>query len=52
MDTANLISNLGGIFGLFLGTSFLSFVEILELIFELILFLSKCNNTSMQQPSV
>lgn len=52
IDIANLISNLGGIFGLFLGTSFLSFVEILELIFELILFLSKCNNTSMQQPTV
>ena len=35
------ISNIGGIFGLFLGISFLSFVEILELIFECILICLK-----------
>ena len=32
----DLISNIGGIFGLFIGISLLSFIEIFELIFNLI----------------
>jgi len=47
MNIASLISNLGGICGLFLGTSFLSFVEIFELIFEFILFFK--NNCKKNQ---
>jgi len=37
----NLISNIGGTSGLFLGISFLSFIEIVEIIFEIICFLTK-----------
>ena len=42
-ETFNLISNIGGTLGLFIGISFLSFIEILELIFEVfaILFSNK-----------
>jgi hypothetical protein len=32
----DLVSNIGGIFGLFLGLSFFTFVEIIEIIFELL----------------
>ena len=32
----NFISNIGGILGLFLGISFLSFIEILEMFLEVI----------------
>ena len=35
----DLVPNIGGILGLFVGTSFLSFVEIIELIIELIYIL-------------
>ena len=35
----NLISSIGGILGLFLGISFLSFIEIFEIIFEIIYYL-------------
>jgi len=35
-ETFNFISNMGGILGLFLGISFLSFVEILEILIEYI----------------
>jgi len=35
----NFVSNIGGILGLFLGISFLSFIEILEVIYEIILYL-------------
>ena len=34
MDIIDLIANIGGLFGLFLGASFLSFIEIFELLFE------------------
>ena len=37
--TFNLISNIGGILGLFLGISFLSFIEILEILVESIYIL-------------
>ncbi len=37
----DLISNIGGTLGLFIGVSFLSLVEIIEIIFELIKFLIK-----------
>lgn len=33
----NLVSNIGGIMGVFLGISFLSFIELIEIFFELIL---------------
>lgn len=33
-ETFNFISNLGGILGLFLGVSFLSFIEVFEILFE------------------
>jgi len=32
----DLVSNIGGTFGLFLGLSFFTFVEIIEIIFELL----------------
>lgn len=35
---ADVVSNVGGLVGLFLGTSFLSFVEILEILFEIIFY--------------
>jgi hypothetical protein len=34
-----LISNIGGILGLFLGISFLSFVEIFEIFYEILIIL-------------
>ena len=34
-ETFSFVSNIGGIFGLFLGISFLSFVEILEVLIEI-----------------
>jgi hypothetical protein len=37
----NFISNIGGTLGLFLGISFLSFIEILEIIYEIICFLNR-----------
>lgn len=36
-----LIANIGGVLGLFLGISFLSFIEILEIILEIIFILMK-----------
>ena len=33
MELADLISNIGGILGVFLGVSFLSFIEIIEILF-------------------
>ena len=38
-DLLSLISNIGGILSLFLGISFLSFVELLEILFEVMYFL-------------
>ena len=41
-ETFNLISNIGGLFGVFLGISFLSFFEIFEVLFEILVsYLSK-----------
>ena len=37
----NFISNIGGILGLFLGVSFLSIIEIFEIIFEIIFIFFK-----------
>jgi hypothetical protein len=37
----NFISNIGGILGLFLGISFLSFIEIFEIFFEIMFILIK-----------
>ena len=34
MTLVDLIATIGGLFGLFLGASFLSFIEIFELLFE------------------
>ena len=44
MDLFDFISNLGGNFGLFIGISFLSFAEFIELFIEIILILFKRNN--------
>lgn len=41
----DLLANIGGIFGFFLGISFLSFVEIIEIIAEGFLFLLKKKKT-------
>ena len=46
---ADLVSNVGGTLGLFLGMSFLSFIEIVEIIFELsnvLLFTKEKNSVS------
>lgn len=44
MDLTNLVSNIGGLLGLFIGVSFLSLAEIIEITFELtLIFLSKKN---------
>jgi len=40
-ETFNFASNIGGILGLFLGISFLSFIEIFEFLFEIIFILFK-----------
>jgi len=37
----NFISNIGGILGLFLGISFLSFIEIFEILFEILIIIFK-----------
>ena len=37
-ETFNMISNIGGILGVFLGISFLSFIEIFEILYEVFLF--------------
>jgi len=44
----DLISNIGGIIGVFLGISFLSFVEIIELIFETVLILFQFKKKSQK----
>jgi hypothetical protein len=44
MDLFDFISNLGDNFGLFIGISFLSFAEFIELFIEIILILFKRNN--------
>ena len=38
-ETFNFVSSIGGILGLFLGISFLSFIEIFEIIFEVLCYL-------------
>jgi hypothetical protein len=44
IEIVDLIANIGGNLGLFLGVSFLSFAEIFELIFEVFLILTQKNN--------
>lgn len=44
MNWIDLVSNIGGTLGLFLGMSFLSFVEIIDIIMQI--FLTKPNKTS------
>jgi len=45
MNISDLISGIGGILGLFLGLSFLSFVEILEFICQIIYYaIEICQN--------
>ena len=39
----NFISNIGGLLGVFLGISFLSFIEIFEIIYEIIIILISSN---------
>ena len=38
-EMADLVSSIGGLLGLFVGVSFLSFIEIFELIFEILFLL-------------
>ena len=45
MNSFDFISNLGGNFGLFIGISFLSFAEFIELFIEIILIFFKRNNS-------
>jgi hypothetical protein len=45
-QTFDFISNIGGILGLFLGISFLSFVELFEIIFEISLILFRAGKIS------
>ena len=39
MQTFDLVSNIGGLFGLFLGMSLLSFIELFEILIESILII-------------
>jgi hypothetical protein len=48
MDLFDFISNLGGNFGLFIGISFLSFAEFIELFIEIILIFFKRDNSLVQ----
>ena len=45
-ETFDFISNIGGILGLFLGISFLSLIEALEIFIEIIYILFRNNNAS------
>ena len=44
IDTSDLIANIGGNLGLFIGISFLSFAEIFEVLIEIILIILQKNN--------
>lgn len=44
----DLLANIGGIFGFFLGISFLSFVEIIEIIAEGFIFLFKKSKNKLR----
>ena len=48
MNSFDFISNLGGNFGLFIGISFLSFAEFIELFIEIILIFFKRDNSLVQ----
>ncbi len=48
MNSFDFISNLGGNFGLFIGISFLSFAEFIELFIEIILIFFKRDNSVVQ----
>ena len=41
MILADLISNIGGLLGVFIGYSFVSFIEIFEILFAFIFYLKK-----------
>lgn len=43
MNLSDLVSNVGGILGLFLGVSFLTFVELIELVAEILCIIFKSN---------
>jgi hypothetical protein len=43
-EISDLVSNIGGLAGLFLGVSFLSFVEVFELLFDLVRILVNSKN--------
>ena len=43
MSLSDLISNIGGNLGLFIGISFLSFAEIIEILIEVLIFLINKN---------
>ena len=47
MEMFDLVSNIGGILGLFIGVSFLSFIEIFELIFEVLFILAERKNQTI-----
>lgn len=46
MEIIDLVSNVGGTLGLFLGMSFLSFIEIVDLIFNILICLFRCNSSN------
>lgn len=46
IDLLSLVSNIGGLLGLFIGTSFLSFAEIVEMVFEVV-FISFENQSNI-----
>ena len=50
LQLVDLISNVGGLLGLFIGVSFLSFAEAIEIIFEVVcsLLQSKCSITKVE----
>lgn len=45
IDSASLVSNIGGTLGLFLGMSILSFVEVIELVIELFYYIYNKNES-------
>lgn len=48
----DLISNIGGILGLFLGVSFLSFVELLEILIEILIMIYECISQRLKKSRV
>lgn len=52
MDFIDLIANIGGNLGLFIGVSFLSFAEIIELILEIFFYYVEKRNNSTEKNSI